>query len=103
MKDIPSRVRRFVLNFGDKEIKAVRLFNQELPIYDKNGSLKDSVIYFYPVDDFNEADFDFSYSNLERDKMMVINYKNFPKKVWWYDITKNQKHLSGREILYFPT
>ena len=32
-------------------------------------------------------------SKLERDKMMVINYKNFPKKVWWYDITKNQKHL----------
>ena len=61
---IPSSVKRFILRFGNQDINAVRLFNQEFAKYDKNGSLKKSVICFYPVDNFSETDIEVAKNSL---------------------------------------
>lgn len=95
LNSIPRSVRRFVLQFknDNTEIKAVRLFEQELARYDNNGSLKDSVLYFYPVDDFNETDLKSAYINPKDEKIIVIDNNSVLEKVWWYDLVSKKKHL----------
>lgn len=90
---IPSSVKRFILRFGNQDINAVRLFNQEFAKYDENGSLKKSAIYFYPIDKFGEDDYDYACYNPKSSTLLIIDKDNLPEKVWWYDINKNKRHL----------
>ena len=92
-QEIPRGNYRFILQFNEKTINVVRLFDQELPHYDKNGSLNQSAIYFKLVEDFDETDFESACNNTDRDRLIVIDNNNMPQKVWRYDITKGEKHL----------
>lgn len=92
-QEIPRGNDRFILQFNGKTINVVRLFDQELPQYDKNGSLNQSAIYFKLVDDFDETNSESACNNADKDRLIVIDNNNIPQKVWWYDITKGEKHL----------
>lgn len=91
-QEIPRDNYRFILQFDEKTINVVR-FDQELPQYDKNGSLNQSAIYFKLVEDFDETDFESACNNTDKDRLIVIDNNNMPQKVWQYDITKDEKHL----------
>lgn len=92
-QEIPRGNYRFILQFNEKTINVVRLFDQELPQYDKNGSLNQSAIYFKLVEDFDETNFESACNNTDKDRLIVIDNNNMPQKVWRYDITKDEKHL----------
>lgn len=92
-QEIPRGNYRFILQFNGKTINVVRLFDQELPQYDKNGSLNQSAIYFKLVDVFDETNFESACYNADKDRLIVIDNNNIPQKVWRYDITKGEKHL----------
>ena len=92
-QEIPRGNYRFILQFNEKTINVVRLFDQELPHYDKNGSLNQSAIYFKLVEDFDETNFESACNNTDKDRLIVIDNNNMPQKVWRYDITKDEKHL----------
>lgn len=92
-QEIPRGNYRFILQFNGKTINVVRLFDQELPQYNKNGSLNQSAIYFKLVDVFDETNFESACYNADKDRLIVIDNNNIPQKVWRYDITKGEKHL----------
>lgn len=92
MQKIYRGKKRFILQFGNNEMKVIRLFGQRLPIYDENGSLKKSAIYFYPIDKFGEDDYDYACYNPKSSTLLIIDKDNLPEKVWWYDINRNERY-----------
>lgn len=91
MKKIPSSVKCFILQFGFREIKAIRLYNQPSSIYDDNGSLKPSDIYFCQVKSFNDNSFEVAYSRPDSENMIKVNNNNLPEKVWWYNTVNHKR------------
>lgn len=91
MKKIPSSVKCFILQFGFREIKAIRLYNQPSSIYDDNGSLKPSGIYFCQVNSFNDKSLKAAYSSPDSENLIKVDNNNLPEKVWWYNTINHKR------------
>ena len=92
MKNIPRSVKYFILQFGYREVKAVRLYDQKLPIYDENGSLNPSVICFCLVESFDGNIFESACNSSNSENLINVDSNNLPDKVWWYDVIKGERH-----------
>lgn len=81
MTEVPLGNRRFYLKFknGD-EIKAVRLYEQDRPKYDKKGSLRESVIRFVKVDNFDE-DYHEIVNRAIKDTL-IVDCNHVPEQIW---------------------
>lgn len=81
---IPKSVGQFYIQFkGNEPFKAFRLYDQDNPKYDNNGSLHNSVVKFVKVDDFQIDDYeDFLKSIREKDEVILSNDR-VPEKIWF--------------------
>lgn len=93
INNIPRGQKRFIFQINSHEQKVIRLYNQIPPVYDENGSLKNSMVYFYPVETFTNKDYNYACKNIDNPHLLIMNNNNIPEKVWWYDINKNKRHL----------
>lgn len=90
---LPHRIHKFYMIFnGEKEIKAIKLRNQEKVQYDDCGNII-SPISFAKVDSFNIDDYDAFESSLKGEELIVLSRESIPVKVWWYD------SINGRNLI----
>ena len=81
MAEIP-RGKKFYLKFkNEEEIKAIRLFEQDRPVYDSEGSLRTSNIRFIRVNDFDD-DYDMLINNISEENQLVIDCHHMPEQIW---------------------
>ena len=76
------RGRGFYLKFKNEEVvKAIRLYEQDRPMYDSCGSLKESSIRFVKVDNF-DVDYEELLNNISDENEIVVNFDNTPERIW---------------------
>lgn len=89
---IPTHVKKFILQFGNvAEVKAIRLYDQQEPIYDSYGSLRGSSIRFARVDDLKIGDYDEFIKTVSPADILEINQDNVPTKVWF--VRRDGEHV----------
>ena len=93
---IPSSQNKFLLKYGNTEIKAIRLYNQQRPVYDSSGGLGDTIIEFVQVDDFREEKKDDFFDSITDEKRIHLSRDNMPEKVWL--VVQDGEYQEEREI-----
>jgi hypothetical protein len=90
---IPKHINNLYFKFDtDEEIKVVRLYDQDKPNYDNNGSVRQSMIRFVKVNDFHIDEYEEFLDNMSSSDEVILDSKHVPQKVWYV------KH-SGERIL----
>ncbi len=79
---IPRSQNRYIFKYGDTEKKVIRLYDQQRPIYDSNGSLRDAIIEFAQVDDYKIDDYKVFLSKITDEQRVHLSRKTVPDKIW---------------------
>lgn len=81
MAQVP-RARGFYLKFENQdEIRAILLPDQDRPVYDSQGGLKESIIRFVKVDRF-KVDFEQLLNSITEENEIIVDYNHVPEKIW---------------------
>ncbi len=78
---VPRSENRFIFRFGTEEIKAIRLYDQQRPKYDENGSLKDTVFDFVRVEDYRIDDYETFLKNIDDDHRITLSKDEVPDEI----------------------
>lgn len=81
---LPRSQMNFYIQFeGDTEIKAIRILEQDEPLYDENGSLKDTKIIFAKVNSFNIPN-ERTYKMItnSKERRIIIDKNHIPQKMF---------------------
>ena len=77
---------------GQKEIKAIRLYDQEAPRYDERGNIQ-SRIRFAVVDNFDIGDYEEFVAGITKDKELYLSRDCIPDRIWRYNTIQGRVEI----------
>lgn len=81
--ELPLSENRYVMQFDTmQEVKAIRLYSQDNPVYDEYGSVKESNVKFAIVNSYDYDDYEVFEEGLSPEQMYILTRDNMPQRIW---------------------
>lgn len=93
IQQLPRGIKKFIIRFSGKDpIKAYRYYEQDLAVYNENGSVSASQIKFVAVDNFSGDEYDKAMQGKYSERKFVLDRSNMPVQISYIN-GKNEEVL----------
>ena len=82
IQQLPRGIKKFIIRFaGEDPIKAYRCYEQNLAVYNENGSVAASQIKFVAVDNFSDDEYDKAMQGKYPERDFALEHGNMPAQI----------------------